>query len=73
MLEAVLNSRRLLMKGVGETIVVNKDSGWMIDSWELFLKSYIQSEIILEFSRKKSPNPPLNCRSLFRNVKRFQL
>ena len=32
-----------------------------------------QSEIFLEFPRKNSSNPSLNCRSLFRNVKRFQL
>ena len=32
-----------------------------------------QSEIIVEFPRKNSSNPSLNCRSLFRNVKRFQL
>ena len=30
-------------------------------------------EIILEFPRKNSRNPSLNCRSLFRNVKRLQL
>ena len=42
---------------------------------EVFLKYYIstrQSEIILECPRKNSSNPSLNCRSLFRNVKRFQ-
>ena len=30
-----------------------------------------QSEIILEFPRENSSNPFLNCRSCFRNVRRF--
>ena len=35
--------------------------------------TYPQSEIIQEFPPKNSSSPPFNCRSLLRNVKRYQL
>ena len=63
------------VKRISTTIIlkIRLHSGYIPVSREVFHKTLHtrQSEIILKFPRENSPNPSLNCRSCFRNVRRF--